>query len=104
MVLISRAVVGSIIVVGVQINCALFHSVFDSKSSQINVQRMIILELMLYEDEMANNVVEAAKHMWCTYGAVKNYYSTVNTVPYLPTPPLGQDMTQGQFLSRVYQV
>ena len=21
--------------------------------------------------------------------------------PYLPTPPLGQDMTQGQFLSRV---
>ena len=23
---------------------------------------------------------------------------------YLPTPPLGQDMTQGQFLSRVYQV
>ena len=24
--------------------------------------------------------------------------------PYLPTPPLGQDMTQGQFLSGVYQV
>ena len=24
--------------------------------------------------------------------------------PYLPTPLLGQDMTQGQFLSRVYQV
>ena len=23
---------------------------------------------------------------------------------YLPTPPLGQDMTQGQFLSGVYQV
>ena len=23
---------------------------------------------------------------------------------YLPTPPLGQDMTQGQFLSRVQQV
>ena len=21
--------------------------------------------------------------------------------PYLPTPPLGQDMTQGQFLNRV---
>ena len=24
--------------------------------------------------------------------------------PYLPTPPFGQDMTQGQFLSGVYQV
>ena len=26
------------------------------------------------------------------------------TLSYLPTPPLGQDMTQGQFLSRVEQV
>ena len=24
-----------------------------------------------------------------------------NCIPYLPTPPLGQDMTQGQFLSGV---
>ena len=30
-------------------------------------------------------------------------YTTINSVTYiyLPTPPLGQDMTQGQFLSGV---
>ena len=26
---------------------------------------------------------------------------TTSSLPYLPTPPLGQDMTQGQFLSGV---
>ena len=30
--------------------------------------------------------------------------STFLRNPYLPTPPLGQDMTQGQFLSGVWQV
>ena len=30
------------------------------------------------------------------------YHKTnVQQLPYLPTPPLGQDMTQGQFLSGV---
>ena len=36
----------------------------------------------------------------------KNYFyflgfSFIILLSYLPTPPLGQDMTQGQFLSRV---
>ena len=29
------------------------------------------------------------------------YIQKIIYFPYLPTPPLGQDMTQGQFLSRV---
>ena len=32
---------------------------------------------------------------------VKNGCSDHNSKPYLPTPPLGQDMTPGQFLSGV---
>ena len=31
-------------------------------------------------------------------------YIILNKLSYLPTPPLGQDMTQGQFLSGVLQV
>ena len=31
-------------------------------------------------------------------------YIYIYIYPYLPTPPLGQDMTQGQFLSGDYQV
>ena len=33
-----------------------------------------------------------------------NWALALNQYTYLPTPPLGQDMTQGQFLSGVYQV
>ena len=29
------------------------------------------------------------------------YFENYNCYLYLPTPPLGQDMTQGQFLSRI---
>ncbi len=38
----------------------------------------------------------------CPHGNGNN--SQMQTRYYLPTPPLGQDMTQGQFLSRVLQV
>ena len=34
-------------------------------------------------------------------GSLFNVISTFFSYPYLPTPPLGQDMTQGQFLSGV---
>ena len=32
---------------------------------------------------------------------VYNINAHIDSLPYLPTPPLGQDMTQGQFLSGV---
>ena len=34
----------------------------------------------------------------------KTFYKLLTRYPYLPTPPPGQDMTQGQFLSGVWQV
>ena len=36
---------------------------------------------------------------WCSIEILE-----INCSSYLPTPPLGQDMTQGQFLSGVLQV
>ena len=38
-----------------------------------------------------------------TYGMLQTAFrpSCMNLLSYLPTPPLGQDMTQGQFLSGV---
>ena len=38
------------------------------------------------------------------YHLIIYYYVTNGGWSYLPTPPLGQDMTQGQFLSEVWQV
>ena len=34
----------------------------------------------------------------------RNFLFLTFTLPYLPTPPFGQDVTQGQFLSEVQQV
>ena len=37
----------------------------------------------------------------CVYVYIYIYIYVYVCSSYLPTPPLGQDMTQGQFLSRV---
>ena len=47
----------SITVVGALIHCALLHSVRDLKTAQMNVQRCLIRELMLYKfEQLRNNI------------------------------------------------
>ena len=50
------AVVGSIIVVGALICCALIHSMFDLKAAQMNMLCSLIWELMLYKFELGYNL------------------------------------------------
>ena len=44
----------------------------------------------------------AYQPLWVTLNTEINREIKINHI--YPTPPLGQDMTQGQFLSGVYQV
>ena len=46
---VQAAVVIGIVVIGVLTHCALLHTVYDLKASQMNVPRSLIRELMLYE-------------------------------------------------------
>ena len=48
--------IDSIIVVGVLIHSALFHSVFAFKAAQMNRQHSIFHELMLYEFRLSQNI------------------------------------------------
>ena len=58
--------VGSIVVVGAQTRCALFRSMCDLKTKQMNVQRScLIRELLFYEFERGHNSAEAAKNIFC---------------------------------------
>ena len=59
--------------------------------SQVNVERITVM-----------NQIARIKTM-STYVYLKLWQILI-VYPYLSTPPLGQDMTQGQFLSRVQQV
>ena len=52
----------SIVVVGAQTCCALFHFVRDLKTSQMNVQYTLIRKLMLHAFELGHNAAEAIKN------------------------------------------
>ena len=60
------AVLGSIAVVGVLICCALLHSVCDLKVTQMNMQRSLIREFMLYKFELDPNATEVTQNICYT--------------------------------------
>ena len=55
------AMVSSTVVFGVLTLCTLFHSVCDLKAAEMNVQRCLIRELMLYEFKLSCYAAEATK-------------------------------------------
>ena len=59
---VTEAVPVIIVVVGAQTRCALLHSMRDLKYTQMNMQRSLILELILYEFEQDRN---AREHLLC---------------------------------------
>ena len=68
--------VGSIIIVGALTRSALIRTVCHKKVAQINVQRCLIRERLLYEFKLADKAVEATrkicweeswKHSWSQY-------------------------------------
>ena len=58
------AMVGSIVVVGALSRFSLLHSMRDLKVAQMNVQRCLIREFVLYELELESNTAEANKNIW----------------------------------------
>ena len=50
-------------VISVLVRGALLHLVWDLKAAQINVQRSLIHELMLYKFGLGHNTVEATKNI-----------------------------------------
>ena len=50
-------------VVGALTYCALLHSVFDLKATEINMQPSLIWELMLYKFKLSHNTAEATKNI-----------------------------------------
>ena len=59
-----QTVLGGIVVVGVLIRCALLYSVCNLKAAQMNMQRSLIREFMLYEFEPGHNTAEATKNIF----------------------------------------
>ena len=57
----ERAVLGSIVVVGVLTRSTCFHSVCDLKATQMNLQSNLIRELILYEFELTHITVGSTK-------------------------------------------
>ena len=57
--------VGSIVVVGAHICCALLHSVCDLKAAQMNEQRALIREFIFNKFELDHNTAEAIKSICC---------------------------------------
>ena len=49
-------------------DCALTHSVYDLKTAQINVQRCLIREHVLYEFELGNNTEKVTENICCAKG------------------------------------
>ena len=72
-----QAVVGSIMMVGVLICCALLHSMYDLKAALMYVQQSLIQQLMLYKFELGRNAIEAAKNISCVKGESAVDHSTV---------------------------
>ena len=54
--------IGSIVIFGALLHCALLHSVDDVKAAQMNMQHSLIQEYMLYEIEQSYNAIEATKN------------------------------------------
>ena len=54
--------VGSIMVIDTS---KLFHSIYDLKATQMNMQCKLIWELMLYKFRMGYNAAEAIKIIYC---------------------------------------
>ena len=72
-----EAVVGIIVLVGVQTHCALVYSLGDFKSTQINMQCCLICELMLYKFKWVHNTMEATKNICCLKGTGTVIHSTI---------------------------
>ena len=53
---------GSIVLVGALPHCALFHCVWDLKTTQMNMQRSLLRKLILYESELGHNIAETTKN------------------------------------------
>ena len=65
------------LLVGALTHCALLHSVCDFKAAQMNVQRSLHWELMLYESELSHNAVEVIKNNCCAKSDITVDYSIV---------------------------
>ena len=72
-----HAVVGSIVVGDMLICCALLHSVYDLKVTQMNVQCSLIQELILYKFEVGHNATEETKNISCGKIEVAVDHSTI---------------------------
>ena len=57
-------------------------------------------QCILNVTDMVNDRVQLFEQLLIHYSMIENSEAK-NVYTYLPTPPLGQDMTQGQFLSGV---
>ena len=55
--------------------------------------RLATIDYVAKKDETVNHIISKLSKL--------SQKGVQDEVSYLPTPPLGQDMTQGQFLSRV---
>ena len=62
-----QAIVGTIVVVGMLICCALLHWVYDLKAAQINVHCHLIQKLMLYEFKLITKNIHYAKGKRCSW-------------------------------------
>ena len=58
--------ISSTVIVGALTCCALIHSEFDLKATEMNVQFGLILEFTLNELKLGHNTVEASKSICCT--------------------------------------
>ena len=70
-------IVDSIMVVGALTCCTLFHSECDLKTAQMNVQRGLIRERILYKFKRGHNAAEATKKICCAKSKGAVDHSTV---------------------------
>ena len=64
-----------------------------------DVNSIPFIESSIYLDPVNDRPRFAVRDLWVAFHPKRLSYSDIRY--YLPTPPLGQDMTQGQFLSGV---
>ena len=67
-------------------------------------QMNIVIHTYVYDSELTEAVIVVRTRLPITVQilqATGAFHFAVILLPYLPTPPLGQDMTQGKFLSGV---
>ena len=85
----------------------------DEQKKKKNIYQQIIRLQILYTEKICHkgwyakhqpysiNIVEFTIYFKAPFCKIFHCLGCLMAYPYLPTPPLGQDMTQGQFLSRV---